>query len=420
MLVGAREPQHGPWGTPLVEPARALVAVGALSAAKAETAIDDYAFAEAMRTEHALEHRRSFSPSSRRPRRREVKPLEPRRVVPCDDVIETAQGTLHVLHVALTQHSTTIAVTWRPNSTGRRSRRLGPPVVFGTGARGPLQPTVVNDRGTRAGTGFSGGGSDQEWKGHLTTSQPLARDTAWIELDGTRVELTAEPADWEVSIETLPEQPPARGYLLRRVAIRDHFHEPESLDPAIDALVAAGALEADDPVIDEARALLGAMPHHPGMPSGRGPGKQIPQPWRSMLTRQGRHDGPDGRVALAAVTPPFEGWSVAVSSIESGPESFSIEVNVAPGIEGRGPYDWSVQPRHLAWWAVDDRGNHYLGQIQGWGGDDERSSGEIGFWPALHPKATTLRIMPTAESHRAVITVPLPWAEERPGGDASP
>src|SRR5947208_12212196 len=91
MLVGVRERQHGPWDTPLLEPARALVAVGALSAAQAEAAIDDYALADALRSEDGLEHRDSFAPDARR-RSRGVKPLEPRRVVPCNQVIEHAQG----------------------------------------------------------------------------------------------------------------------------------------------------------------------------------------------------------------------------------------------------------------------------------------------------------------------------------------
>lgn len=419
MLGGVRERQHGPWDTPLLEPARALVAVGALSAAQAEAAIDDYALADALRSEDGLEHRDSFAPDARR-RSRGVKPLEPRRVVPCNQVIEHAQGVVHVRHVALAEHFTTIAITWRPNSTRRRARGGGGMFMFGPGPPAPLHATVVDDRGTRAGTHFSGGGSGEEWEGHLTADRPLACDAAWIELDGKRVELTAEPAEWRVSIEKLPTQSPAHRYLWRRIAIRNHFHELDSLDPAIDALVAAGALAADDPVIGEVRAVLEAMPHHPGMPSGGPPGKQIPQPWHSMLARQARQDGPDGTMVLAAVTPLFDGFSVAVSSVESRPEGFAIEVDVAPGLEGRGPFNWSVQPQQLAWWAADDRGNHYLGQIGDWRGDEDHSSGEIGFWPALHPKTTTLRIMPTGESHRAVITMQLPWAREPAGGEASP
>jgi hypothetical protein len=257
MLVGGRERPHGPWDTPLAETARALVAVGAISAAKAGAVIADYTLADALRSEHGLQHRGPFAPGSRA-RRRKVKPLEPRRVVPCDQLIEHAQGTLRVRHVALAEHSTSLAITWRPDATQRRSLRRGGMFTFGRGLGGRLQATVVDDRGTRAGTHFGGGGSDQEWEGHLTTDRPLARDTAWIELDGTRLELSAEPAEWEVSIEELPAQPPAHAYLWRRLAVRRHFHDLESLDPVIDALLAAGALDPDDPVIDETYSMPGS------------------------------------------------------------------------------------------------------------------------------------------------------------------
>jgi hypothetical protein len=419
MLLGTRESRHDRWSTPLVEPASALVAVGAISAAKAEAVIDDYALADALRTEDGLEYRRSFGTATRR-RKRKIKPLEPRRVVPCDQLIEQAQGTLEVRRVALAEHSTTIAVTWRPNATQRRSRRRGAMMMLGGGPAGPLHPTVVDDQGTRAGTHFSGGGSEQEWEGHLTTDRPLARDTAWIELDGTRVELAAQPAEWSVSIDEVPEQPTAHAYLWRRLAIRNHYHELESLEPAIDALLAAGALEPNDPVIDQVRAVLEAMGHHPRIPSNGRARRQVPQPWRSLLTRQGREDGPEGTIVLAAVTPVFDGFSVAVSNLESRPDGFQIEVDVTPGTEDRGPFDWSVRPQQLAWWAADDRGNHYLGHIGSWSGGEDHSSAEIDFWPPLHPRASRLRIMPTGEKSWAVINVPLPWHEQQSAGEETP
>jgi hypothetical protein len=420
LLLGARERRRRGWDTPLVDPASALVAVGAISAAKAEAVIDDYALADALRTERGVEYRGSFGPATRR-RKRRIEPLEPRRVVACDHVIEHAQGELEVRRVALGEHFTTIAITWRPNAPQHRSRGRRAMIMFGGsgGPAGPPQPTVVDDQGTRTGTHFSGGGSEQEWEGHLTTDRPLARDTAWIELDGARVELAAQPAEWGVSIDELPEQPAAHAYLWRRLAIRNHHHDLESLEPAIDALLAAGALEPDDPVIDEVRAVLEAMGHHPGMRSGGRARRQVPQPWRSLLTRQGREDGPKGTIALAAVTPVFDGFSVAVSSVESRPDGFHIEVDVAPGTEGGGPFDWGVRPRQLAWWAADDRGNHYLGHSGSWSGDEDQGSGDIDFWPPLHPAAGELRIMPTGEKSRAVINAPLPWHKQQANGETS-
>jgi hypothetical protein len=67
----------------------------------------------------------------------------------------------------------------------------------------------------------------------------------------------------------------------------------------------------------------------------------------------------------------------------------------------------------VAWWAADDRGQHYLGQQGDWHSGPDRSGGQIEFWPALDPAARVLDIMPTTMAARAVVRVPLEWGEER-------
>jgi hypothetical protein len=135
----------------------------------------------------------------------------------------------------------------------------------------------------------------------------------------------------------------------------------------------------------------------------------MPEPWNSLLARQGRRDGPEGSIVLGAVTPAFDGFSVAVLDVESDVKGFKVDVEVAPGVGHRMPFDWSVQPRQLAWWAKDDRGNHYLGRRGNWTYADGNGSGPIGFRPAIDPRATRLALMPTGETTRAVISFPLPW-----------
>ena len=49
----------------------------------------------------------------------------------------------------------------------------------------------------------------------------------------------------------------------------------------------------------------------------------------------------------------------------------------------------------------------------GWSGGDGHAQGEINYWPALDPKATRLDLMPTAETSRAVIRVPLSWTDSK-------
>jgi hypothetical protein len=144
----------------------------------------------------------------------------------------------------------------------------------------------------------------------------------------------------------------------------------------------------------------------------RGPGGSVawtsgvgatPEPWRSLLARQGNDDGPTGTIVLDAVTPSFDGFSVAVLDLSSDARGFHVDVEVAPGLDHRMPFDWSIQPRQLAWWARDDRGNHYLGHRGNWSVREDYGHGLIGFQPALDPGATKLEIMPTAAMTRAVI-----------------
>jgi hypothetical protein len=419
-ILGARRGRQRPWDLPLLEPARALVAVGAISAARARAIIDDYSLAEAMRSDdrHGFHHRMAMAQVSRG-RRPRARALKPRRVVPCDRTIEAANGALHVRHVTLSEDTTSVAITWRPNNSGRSgSRRRGHMVMMGHGAGGPLQPQLTDDRGTTVATGFSGGGSDDEWEGRLTAQQPVAADTAWIEIDGHRLELSGAAVACEITIEALANDATGVRYLWRRLAIPD-FHGPAEIEESIGALVAAGTLEPDDPALDEMRAVREAMPDHPGMHSSAPHGvRQLPEPWRSLLGRLAKQDGPEGTLTLSAVTPEFGGFSVAISCLESQPDGFGIEVDVAPGL-GHGP------PRHfesgqLAWWAADDRGNHHLGQIGSWSGSEDYCSGEVNFWPALRPTARSLSIMPTGETSRAVITFPLIWGDSGRRGEVEP
>jgi hypothetical protein len=419
MLLGVAPRRQRPWDSPLVEHARALVAVGAISGARAEAVLDDYTLAEAVRSEerHHLHHRMALGRGSRS-RRPRATALKPRRVVPCNRTIEDSNGVLLVRHVTLSEDTTSLAINWRPSPSGQgRSHRQRHMLMMGHGPGGPLQPQLTDDRGTTVGSGFGGSGGET-WDGHLTANSPLAADTAWIEIDGNRVELIGEAAACEVKVEPLAVQATSERYLWQRLASPE-YHEAPDIEGSIDALIAAGALQADDPVLDEMRAVQQALPHHPGMPSwGHTGTRSLPEPWRSLFSRLGKEDGPEGTLALSALTPEFDGFSVAIGALESRPEGFTIEVDVAPGLVSHGPSRGLESG--LAWWAADERGNHHLGQLGSWSGSDSHSSGEVNFWPPLRPDARRLSIMPTGDTSRAVITVPLEWADAQALSDQEP
>ncbi len=411
-LLGADVHARGAFGSALTDAARALVAVGAMSAAKAQTVLEDYVLAEALRGEGAAMRRATMG--TRRRAGRKGRALKPRRVVRCDRAIETAQDTIIVSLAILAKDSTRLAVSVRTRAAkGRRRRGRGAMFGRGLGARGTPRATLVDDRGRSTATSFTGGGYGDQWEGYLVAEKPLALDTAWIELDGSRVELSDEPPACEVSVQALAPQPPAYRYLWQLLATAEPFHhEGEGvLERALDALLAAGALAGDDPVIAELRAVQGLVPRHPGPRSLGRRAPPLPEPWRSLLARSERADGPVGTLALGAVTPVFDGYCVAAISLESDADGFALAVETTGELAQGPPFGRMMACRRLAWWARDDRDNHYLGQIGNWGGSDGEMQGTVNFSPALDPKARRLELMPTAETARAVIGVALSWPE---------
>jgi hypothetical protein len=278
---------------------------------------------------------------------------------------------------------------------------------------------ISDDQGTTSSAHFEGGRrrGEHAWHGTLLARPPLAPDAAWISVLGERVDLTGEPPAIQSWAEQLEAGDPARHHLWERVATRNDFHDPRAaLEAAIAALGAVGALQADDPVIGDARLAAELM--YPGptpkdiLPAAATP--SMPAPWRSLLTRWGRADGPAGSVLVGKVSAPFDGVTVAVTAIDSRPELFSTGVEVVPGLPTGLPYRALDDLRHITWWAVDDRGNYSLAEPGSWTPGASRAQGSLGFWPGLDPRAAWIDLMPTTTSARAVIRVPLPWATAPP------
>ena len=398
MLLDGGDPNRSLWAPPIVEAARALAAVGAIDADRAQMVVDDYSLAIALRQE------------GRQPRHRAVRqqhsgqtvglwappPLKPRRVIACDRVIEHSAGILRIRSVSLGEDGTSVAVKLR------------------VAAPHPNVVTLGDAQGTTARAHFSGGGgSREEWSGRFTADQPLARDTAWIDIDGERLELSEAPPALEVRVESLPDEDPAMRYLWRQVATTTHLHHPpESLEVAIDALIAAGALAAGNPALDDLRTVLARF--QPGSAPAVG-NRRVPDPWQSLLAGRSRGAGPTGTVTFGAVTAELDGISLVVMNLESSGDGFEIEVETTADLMQM-LFHSNVEQTNLAWWAADDRGNYYLGEIGSWSNWSPYRRGGVDFRPPLDRKARRLELMPTATTVRAVINVPLQWA----GGSAVP
>jgi hypothetical protein len=219
-----------------------------------------------------------------------------------------------------------------------------------------------------------------------------------------RIELTGEMRAIEVTIEPVGEDDPAWGHLWCSLAAPDQLHEAGSgIELAIDALLAAGAIAEGDPRLDDLRAVAGRFSHG-AMPGRRR--RRLPQPWRSLRTYGSLGSSRRGETVLGAVTPLFDGITVAVTALLASEEGFSLEVETRPDVSG-GPFDLTLEAPQLAWWARDDLGNHYLGESGSWSGSGDHGSGTIAFEAGLDPKAKRLELMPTGPTERAVIAVPL-------------
>jgi hypothetical protein len=383
----------------LASTAAALVAVDAITLARAQAVIDDYNSAPASRAD------RSRLPSTREmPDAASPPPdIGQLRVVPCNWVIDQPWGRLTIHYVAFTDLATSLRVTFQPGQS--QDRPPGHPI--------PAQAqrlSITDATGTTATAQFSGSSrrGDLAWHGEYE-APPLATHRTWIELLGEQIQLTAEPAGIQAWAESLPAQHPAVRHLWERVATLNDFHNPHlALDATIAALVAAGSIPADDSVIGAARAVLAVL-RPDGAASAESP-HDLPGPWHSLLARWGQTGGPVGTIPVGAITPSFERVTAAVIALESRDEHFAVRVELMPDVRTGLPYRDLPGQQHLTWWAADNLGNYYLGEQGSWDPRGGRCRGAIGFWPALDARARSIDLMPTGKDARAVIRVPLPWA----------
>jgi hypothetical protein len=408
-LLQDRDQQRRHHRSPLDGPAAALVAAGTIAPGLAWRVIDDYAAAARVRAgERGFPH---FGPPARR---RQPGHLTPRNTMVLDCEIAFCGGQLLLRDLTCGEKEGTLRFRWRrdlPGASRGHSRMFG--AGPGTFPWGSTAPSVVDDRGNRVTVGSgSGGGSDDQWDGKLELRGTLAPDTAWLEVDGTRIHLGRRTAPWEVRIETLDDQDPVERLLWRRLAVAEMpFGHTPDLEPAIEALTAAGSLSGDDRRVREVRAVAARMPdHRRPHRSGGGGSRGLPEPWRSLLRRVGKSDGPTRTIVVGALTPQFDGVQFAAHSVTSESQGFDVEFEIAPNVL----HTTALDELPVAWWAHDDRGNHYLGSPNGWGGSDEHAEGTLRFWPALDPRATLLELAACADAHQALVSISL---AENPGAD---
>ena len=415
LVSGDRNRQRGPFGdTRLGNAAKALVAVNAIDAGLAQSVVDDYLTAGAMRESGGRVHRlMRFGPRSGPP----AVPAAPTvsRLARCRGVLEEPSGTIECRYALLTSERVEIGVTWRapPSRTPRRRQRgpHGPSAPHGTGV------TATDDRGKSVSCSFTGGGSEFVMTGRFVSTDPLSVETAWLELDGTRLYLERPPALQPVKIAPLTNGSPAHRYLWHTLASGDRWHHNVDIESLIDVLIDAGALTLDDPVLDGVRYVANGRrgPSHPLRGASTGPQRlpeTVPPEWRSVLTRTRPAGAQEGSLIVGVTTPEFDAGRVTITELLADGNGFSAEVAIEYN-RGGNPFTAArVDESWVVWWAADDRGNWFLGDVGQWSGGGGAGQGTDEFHAALDRHATELRLMPATLRERAVITIPLDWDAE--------
>ncbi len=388
----------------LFEAAGALAAVSALSRATAQEVLDEYGLAISLRSGwQGWRPGRGRLPLNLN---EAIPSCGPRRMIVLGKEVDMQGSRLHLRYLRLGEDATYLSVSIQSANPQQQRLAMGPmrPHPF---PGGPPQVKVQDDRGLMAIGHFSGGGSPEEWTGVFQCTPLLAVDTRWIEVEGQRVELPEEAPQCHARVEELPAQDPAQRYLWHRLATRGE-HGPEgNLDTAVQALLACGALAEEAPLIAQVREvesrLVPGSRQHPAKTS------EIPEPWRSLLSGVSHGATITGDLPVGVVCQPVGGVRVSVATLTSLGDGFQIDVEVEPGWADPRSHPQGLGQEQLAWWARDDRGNHYLGHFRNSSSSPERTIGTVAFRPRLDSRASQLDLMPSTVSARAVIEVPMNW-----------
>ena len=406
LLDDPDQQQPGHWPA-LRGAAAGLVVAGAIGADQAWRVIDDYATATLIRS--GKPGFVQFGPPFRR---RKADSLMPRQFRVIDQEILVGGGQVLLRDLAITADGGTFRYRRYldapgPGQVGRLFRRPG---VFPWNVS---PPEIIDSDGNRPTVRFGDGGRDGERyvDGELELRGTIAPEATWLEIDGTRVDLHGRTGRWEVGLEALEDRSSVERFLWRHLAVADpRSGVTTDLEPLIEALVAAGALQEGSMLVNNLRSVTALMPRRPLHQRGVLGGSicSLVEPWGSLLRRLGSDDGPEWTLVLGAVTLSCDGVQFAANSIRSDLDGFEVEFEVAPNVLGGGALD----ELPVAWWARDDLENHYLGIPTGGGVRGDSAQGTMRCWPALDPRAKCLDLLMCVESHQAVVSVSLAQSSE--------
>lgn len=394
----------------LSQVAAALCVLAGLPLERAQAVLDDYGTALSMRGQGMpIEMLVKLQQRGPQPEP-EIEPLAMPTVRHAGATVQVGPDEVHVSSVVFHEDRTEVLVSYDRPPAFHQSRRRPRPVPVLPPA--PRSLTLTDDSGMSSHAGFSGGGSDGRWSGHWSSSPPLSGETAWIELDGVRVDLAPAAPYLEVRVEDRPRDHLVHRFLWHQLASQDH-HVLPAADPVLESLWALGLLsESDDPFLEAYQEVVTALQQW--NTSSATTSAAVPPEWSSFLRRRTaspRTVQHEVEIPAVALTPEFDGVALLVYHLRSTPEGFGINAHARGPtglVNGRSYFDNTVPAQVLAWWAEDDCGNAYLGQWGASSAGPHSIDGDVHFTPGIDRKATRLTLLPSTLRQRAVIEVPLP------------
>lgn len=382
--------------------ARALMAAGLLDEPAVQAVVDEYVTAAGLRGSRPWSRFRRAGGGERRS-------LSCRRVAPGPFEVDTEGRRVLISKVVFTDTDTQV------HASGIGGRATGPGRPPGFSVRPhPGNPGVLalaDDRGTTAVASPGGwGSSGQSWTATFVTPNPLSAETAWIDVEGTRIELPPRGAAAEVRVEPAEPDGSLRHGLEQEMLAG--LEGESSLEGFVAALEAVGAVDPDDPDVAEARKVAAALSGGvlaSGVLAGGAVARGLRAPWDRIVGRMSASNGTVGQMVVGAAVEEVAGHSVRIDALSSEPDGFSVDVAVSPGsaLLRRHFPGLRLHQSPITWWAEDDRQNAYLGIPTSHGGSDSLSEGTIVFGSPLDPAATRLDLILAGQEERAVISFSL-------------
>ena len=264
--------------------------------------------------------------------------------------------------------------------------------------------TVSDDSGRRYSPYFLGGGAGGGWNGELRFDPAPPVGARWLDLT-----LAGEPAR-RISLDQAAVPPAATmtgtvltpgEHYLHGVAHRLLSGDPPSrgIGAAIDALLAADALDADSAVPGQLAALCERL-RFTDHGIDAAPAAELPGRWLSVLTGEQQATGNRGCAAVAVALPELDGGMITLLGLHDTGEQTVLHVHAT----ALGP-DASLMPRLS---LLDDGGRWHLTDTDGWRWASGDPTSYLTVVPPLGRPAQ-VEIIAAGRSAEVLVEVPLEW-----------